>query len=113
MAQPNTTVDQRGQRLLMEFCPKGRRPAGVAAAKGEMDVLDDLITEDALNAEAADTHKDTPLHLAAMFGRYDVVKVCTLTALPACGLQCVVFARQPGQRRRICQLMHPQHCRLH
>ncbi|KAG2484775.1 hypothetical protein HYH03_016429 [Edaphochlamys debaryana] len=57
------------------FDERGRLPAGLAAHRGDIEALDDLVaTENSLHAEAADLHKETPLHIAAMYGQFDVVK---------------------------------------
>ncbi|KXZ44562.1 hypothetical protein GPECTOR_65g180 [Gonium pectorale] len=58
------------------FDETGRTPAGLAAYRGAIDDLDDLIVRDSRShADAADLHKETPLHIAATYGHLDIVKM--------------------------------------
>lgn len=82
MAQ-GAMIDQRNQNVLMLFNVEGRLPQGIHAAAGDIDLLDEAIDEQPVNAEVADAYQETPLHIAATYGRFDIIKAST------CMLKCV------------------------
>ncbi|GLI67911.1 hypothetical protein VaNZ11_012237 [Volvox africanus] len=59
-----------------KFDEAGRLPAGLAAYRGAVDDLDDLVlNEDKMHAEAVDAHLETPLHIAATWGQLGIVRL--------------------------------------
>lgn len=106
-------VDQRSQNVLMMFNIEGRLPQGIHAAAGDIDLLDEAIDEQPVNADAGDSFQETPLHIAATYGRFEIIKVGVFLHVgPSLGIYCGPIRNyKRDDARQACASSHARHVR--